>query len=182
VASAISHPAVLLALVPLFRGTGLSRRVWLAGILCSVLPDADTVGFWLGVPYGSLWGHRGLTHSVLSAAVVAAAITLWAFRAERSRLAVFLFLFLCGGSHGLFDAMTDGGLGVAFFAPFDGGRYFLPWRPIHVSPIGIHGFVGRRGLAILESEFVWIWLPCLALGAAGILWRRKGMLEGDSWN
>jgi hypothetical protein len=29
-------------------------------------------------------------------------------------------------SHGMLDAMTDGGLGVAFFAPFDNARYFFP--------------------------------------------------------
>lgn len=33
--------------------------------------------------------------------------------------------------------LTDGGLGVAFFSPFDNKRYFLPWRPIRVSPISV---------------------------------------------
>jgi inner membrane protein len=182
VASAISHPAVLLALVPLFRGTGLSRRVWLAGILCSVLPDADAVGFWLGIPYGSPLGHRGLTHSIAFAAALAGAVTLLAFRQAPSRLSVFAFLFLCGLSHGLFDAMTDGGLGVAFLAPFENSRSFLPWRPIQVSPIGFDGFFGRRGLAILWSEILWIWLPCLALGAAAWLLRRRGrIVEAARW-
>nr|HRC76832.1 rhodanese-like domain-containing protein [Kouleothrix sp.] len=32
--------------------------------------------------------------------------------------------------HGVLDAMTDGGLGVAFFAPFSATRYFFPFRPI----------------------------------------------------
>jgi len=26
--------------------------------------------------------------------------------------------------------MTNGGLGVAYFSPFDNRRYFLPWPPI----------------------------------------------------
>jgi hypothetical protein len=33
--------------------------------------------------------------------------------------------------------MTDGGLGCALFWPFDTTRYFAPWRPIPVSPIGL---------------------------------------------
>jgi len=40
--------------------------------------------------------------------------------------------------------MTKGGLGVAFFSPFDNSRYFLPWRPIRVSPIAIHRFFSAR--------------------------------------
>ena len=124
----------------------------------------DALGFWLGVPYGSPLGHRGLTHSLFFAAAFAAAAGL-AVRPRRP--AVFLLLFACAASHGLLDAMTDGGRGIAFFAPFGDGRYFLPWRPIRVSPIGVRGFFGRRGLEVLGSELLWIWIPSLALGAFG---------------
>jgi inner membrane protein len=129
----------------------------------------DVVGFGFGIPYGAPLGHRGLTHSIAFAAALAAAATLLGWPRGRSRPAVFTFLFLCAASHGLFDAMTDGGLGVAFFAPVDNTRFFLPWCPIRVSPIGVGGFFGPRGLAILASELVWIWIPLLALGAAGRL-------------
>ena len=57
--------------------------------------------------------------------------------------------------------MTDGGLGIAFFSPFNLQRYFLPWRPIHVSPIGVSRFFSARGLRILWSEILWVWLPIL---------------------
>jgi hypothetical protein len=50
--------------------------------------------------------------------------------------------------------MTDGGLGVAFFAPFHNERYFFPWRPIAVSPIGM-GFFSERGLEVIISELHW---------------------------
>ena len=73
-----------------------------------------------------------------------------------------LFFFLATASHGLLDALTDGGLGVAFFSPFDTRRYFLPWRPVEVSPIGL-GFFGPQGLRVIRSEMVWIWLPSLVL-------------------
>ena len=75
-------------------------------------------------------------------------------------------------SHGFLDAMTDGGLGIAFFSPFDNDRYFLPWRPIHVAPIGISRFFTTRGLAVMRSEFLWIWVPAAALAISAWLLRR----------
>ncbi|MGE5279110.1 MAG: metal-dependent hydrolase [Acidobacteriota bacterium] len=168
-ASVLSHPAVLLGVAPWFPAEIRSPRLWLLGALCSVLPDVDVVGFWLGIPYGAPLGHRGLTHSLAFAAALAGAATLLGWPRERARPTVFAFLFLCAASHGLFDAMTDGGLGVAFFAPFDNARFFLPWRPIRVSPMGVGGFFGPRGLAILASELLWIWIPLLALGTPGHL-------------
>ena len=63
--------------------------------------------------------------------------------------------------------MTDGGLGIAFLAPFDNSRYFFPWRPVMVSPIGVAPFFSRYGLNVLLSEFVWIWLPAGMLVLVG---------------
>jgi len=55
--------------------------------------------------------------------------------------------------------MTNGGLGVAFFSPFDKTRYFFPWQPILVSPISLTRFFSGRGTAVLQSELIWIWIP-----------------------
>jgi inner membrane protein len=67
--------------------------------------------------------------------------------------------------------MTNGGLGVAFFAPFSPARYFLPFRPVQVSPISTAAFFTHRGIEVLESEVLWIWLPFLALAMVMHLWR-----------
>ncbi len=179
-ASVISHPAALLALAPIFGQASLGRRALLLGAICTVLPDIDAVGFWLGVPRDSPLGHRGLTHSIAFAAALSAAVAMLAFPRGAARLPVFGFLFLCSVSHGVFDAMTDGSRGIAFFAPFDQTRYFFPWRPIRVSPIGLRRFVSRRGLAILATEAIWIWLPCLGIGLlAGTARRRAAIVR--SW-
>ena len=178
-ASVLSHPAVVLALAP-WRGEVPVRRLAAWGAALALAPDLDVIGFWLGVPYGSPLGHRGLTHSFFFSLALAAAVTAAAFRRSPRRSGVFLFLFLCGASHGVFDAMTDGGRGVALLAPFAWNRYFLPWRPIRVSPIGIGGFLGPRGLAILESEFSWIWIPCAAVGALGFLVRGSARRSRES--
>ena len=142
--------------------------------LCSILPDVDVLGFAFGIRYGSLFGHRGITHSIAFALVVGALVGVFAFRGVRTGLrtrTLIIYFTLVTLSHPLLDAMTDGGLGVAFFAPFSAERYFLPWRPIQVSPIGM-GFFSERGLEVLESEIVWVWLPALVLLLAAWLYRK----------
>ena len=63
---------------------------------------------------------------------------------------------------------------MAFFAPFDATRYFFPWRPVVVSPIGLAIF-GRWGLATVTSELRWIWLPLgTILLLAELARRRRG--------
>lgn len=129
-------------------------------------PDVDVIGFELGVPYGNFWGHRGFTHSLFfaaSAATLVLALVSLIGSKDVGRLRLWLYLFLATASHGVLDAMTNGGLGVAFFSPFSDRRYFLPWRPIRVSPIGLGHFFTTRGIAVLRSEMLWIWLPAVAL-------------------
>ncbi len=146
------------------RWFGCERNVFLAGAIGSILPDADVIGFALGVPYASTFGHRGFTHSIVFALIVSAILLLMA-RPQR-RLSAFAFIFLCTMSHALFDAMTTGGLGIAFFSPFSNHRYFFPWRPIRVSPIGRAPL--HRMLPVFVSELKWVWLPmfCAAFSAA----------------
>jgi inner membrane protein len=83
-----------------------------------------------------------------------------------------LYFFVVTASHGVLDAMTNGGRGIAFFAPFDTTRYFFPWRPVRVSPISIRAFFSPWGLQILRSELVYIWLPITLLCAAVRIYRR----------
>ena len=86
-----------------------------------------------------------------------------------------LLLFVITASHGVLDAMTNGGLGVAFFSPFNTRRYFFPWTPIEVSPIGAGGFFSARGWDVIWSEIMWIWGPALVLGA--IIWALQPVLH-----
>lgn len=173
-ASAISHAVAALGIRAAFYRPGEPRRIWIAGVACAVLPDLDVIGFHFGVHYGDFWGHRGFTHSLVFALIVAGVFTVWIDRAlpqvGRARLPVYLFL--ATASHGLLDAMTNGGLGVAFFSPFENGRYFLPFRPIRVSPIGVTRFFTSRGIAILQSEIVWIWIPALLFALSVAILRR----------
>jgi len=134
-------------------------RLWLAACLCSALPDADT---FLHLPYESAFGHRGFFHSLFFAALLAGGCALW-MRSELPLVRTWALLFVVGASHGVLDAMTDGGLGIAFFAPFSDARYFLPWRPLVCPPIAIAPFFSEWGLRVLRSEVMWVWAPLLAL-------------------
>jgi inner membrane protein len=175
-ASVFSHAVAALGIGACFYRPGTPNRVWVAGALCSVVPDFDVIGFQFGIRYGDFWGHRGFTHSLLFATLLASLVILVAFRQGvpgLSRFALWTYFFLSTASHGLLDAMTDGGLGVAFFSPFDNTRYFLPRRPIQVSPIGISGFFTHRGLAVIHSELLCIWLPTALLLVSAWLLRRR---------
>jgi inner membrane protein len=151
------------------------RSLWLVGVACAVLPDADSAGYAMGIPYHSLWGHRGLSHSVPAAAVIAL-LAVGAFRGLRGRCPslplAWGFLFLCTVTHGVLDALTNGGLGVAFFAPFSNHRYFFPWGPIQVSPLGLYDFFSGEAWPAVRSELLWIGIPCAALLAGAALRRR----------
>ncbi|HEX3532217.1 MAG TPA: metal-dependent hydrolase [Thermoanaerobaculia bacterium] len=165
-ASLPSHAVAALALGACFYRSEAPKSVWALGAAVAMLPDADVIGFRFGIPYQNVLGHRGITHSLLFALVVAVAGTLAFWRSGAggiSRGALCLYLFLAAASHGLLDAMTNGGLGVAFFAPFDNRRFFFPFRPIQVSPIGLARFFSARAWAVIRSELVWIWVPSVVL-------------------
>jgi inner membrane protein len=167
VASILGHAVAAAALWPPFG----NHRVLAVAVSLAVLPDIDVVGFSLGIPYGAMFGHRGLTHS-LAAAVVAGGLGAWLLTRDgsprRRRAAIAAYLIVAAASHGVLDAMTTGGLGVAFFAPFDATRYFFRWRPILVSPIGITRFFSPRGVAVLVNEAVWIGLPSSAIAVCAL--------------
>jgi len=163
-----SHPAVVLAVAPWFRRVRPSLIVVAA--ICSSLPDADTAAFGYGIPYGHPLGHRGITHSLLFALLfsLAAAFAYARLTREPFRLA-FVIIFIALVSHGLLDAMTTGGKGVGFFIPFDNRRYFLPFRPIRVSPIGID--FADKATVVLKSELLWVWLPSAAVAGVALVSR-----------
>jgi inner membrane protein len=162
-------PTVLThAAVPLAVGLGLgpsviSRRLLVAGVVASMLPDLDTLGFRLGVPYGSPFGHRGFAHSLAVAcgfALVALAAHGWL---RASRWTAFWFVLLAMASHGLLDTLTTGGRGVALLWPFSDARYFAPWRVIRVSPIGVGRFMHGQVWQVMRSELLWVWVPMLVV-------------------
>lgn len=161
--SAITHAAVAAAAGAAFAPKGVPPHFWYVAIACSIIPDADVISFSLGIPYGHFFGHRGFFHSPFFGLLLSIVIVSLFFRhtSPFSKLWWFylLFFFLLTASHGILDAFTNGGSGIALLSPFDSHRYFSPWTPIIVSPISIRGFFSRWGWMVIKSEILWIWLP-----------------------
>ena len=166
-ATPLSHLAVPLALALALGGDIVPPGLMALALVCAVLPDIDALGLWLGIPYEHPFGHRGFTHSLPFAVALAGAGTLLAPALGSDPLTVFGVLLVSAVSHGLIDALTNGGLGVALLSPFSHRRSFLPWRVIEVSPLRPSALFSRRGLRVLRSEMRWVWLPCLVIGLVG---------------
>jgi inner membrane protein len=172
-----THAVAALGLGALFYRREVPKGVWVLGAVCAALPDLDVVAFRLGIPYEHVLGHRGISHAPAFAAALAAVLVALFFRRGVPGMgagALWLYLFVATASHGLLDALTDGGLGVAFFAPFSNERFFFPFQPIEVSPINIRRFLAGRGLEVLRSEILWVWVPAMLLAGAALVWRRGG--------
>ncbi|MBI5968808.1 MAG: metal-dependent hydrolase, partial [Deltaproteobacteria bacterium] len=124
-------------------------------------------GFYMGMPYGDVFGHRGYFHSLFFAFLLSLGVMFSGFR-ECRRFSqpwwgLGLFFFLLISTHGFLDALTNGGLGVAFFSPFVTTRHFFPWTPLKVSPIGWEIFLSPWGREVLLNEIIWVWIPSFLL-------------------
>src|SRR5262245_1457683 len=110
----ISHAAVPLALAIGLGREAVPGRLAQVGIVAAILPDLDVLAFGLGIAYENALGHRGFTHSLAFAALAGLAAS-YMYRTLRTTSGrAFWFVFLATASHGMLDAFTNGGLGVAF--------------------------------------------------------------------
>jgi inner membrane protein len=161
----ISHAVVGLSAGACITKKPLPKRFWILSAICPVIPDFDVTAFAVGIPYDAFFGHRGFFHSILFAAILAFVVVAIFFKKHqvegKSRFGMFVYFFLICASHGVLDAFTSGGLGVALLAPVDNSRIFFAWTPIQVSPIGIRRFFSVWGLMVLGSEMIWVWSPCI---------------------
>ena len=176
-ASAFSHAVVASSLgaagAPADR---MPPRYWVTVAILGALPDLDVVIYPLGLNAPHVLGHRGITHSLAFAAVFAALLVRLMFREQRWRgawMRLWVVFFASLASHGVLDAITNGGQGIAFFAPFSAARWHFPWQPILVSPIGVFAFFSSYGLEVLRNEIVWLWFPSVVVALAARVLRRR---------
>ncbi|SDS38083.1 inner membrane protein [Polaribacter sp. KT25b] len=175
-ASLIGHAFTSIALGKSFSRNRRNWKLILIAIVCAIIQDIDVIGFQFGIPYNSFWGHRGFTHSLFFALLLAILVTAIFYKKlffSKKGIILILFFFLCGAFHSILDAFTDGGNGVAFFTPFNNTRYFFPWRPIKASPLGITRFFSERGMLVIRSEVTWIVLPGFIYMVIAFLIRKK---------
>jgi inner membrane protein len=151
------------------RWTPFGAAVLWSGL--SLLPDADVFGFRLGVRYEEPWGHRGATHSLVFARGVACVALIIAKAARLPAVRTALIALVVVASHALLDTLTDGGLGCALLWPFSDERFFAPWTPLPVAPIG-RAFVSAEGVRVAAVEIVML-APLLAYALWPALMRRR---------
>ena len=153
------------------------KRIITTSIVLAAVPDLDAL-FMGSIPYGDPLGHRGLTHSLFFATCVGLALAFVFLKAgwagDHSFWILAALFGLITASHGFFDAMTNGGLGIAFFAPFNNTRYFLPWRPIPVAPLSAHRLFTASGMRLILWEAA-LFGPFLV---AAIVWKKP---EPKNW-
>lgn len=81
--SIITHAAVPLALWCAADRGRIPAWLLAAGVVAAMLPDADVLAFALHIPYADAFGHRGASHSLLFADVLAALAAVLAFFGSR---------------------------------------------------------------------------------------------------
>src|SRR5687768_9587087 len=79
------------------RIPGWRPMAWWSAL--SLLPDADVIGFALGIPYPHPWGHRGATHSLAFAIGVATLIGCAALWRKRPAVRISCLAFAVLVSH-----------------------------------------------------------------------------------
>jgi inner membrane protein len=176
VATVFTHSLAALIIGKSFIDKKQSPGLWVSLVLCSLLPDIDVIGRKFGIAYGDFWGHRGFTHSLVFALLIGFVIGLVFYR----RLGIvslewwrYVALYsTVTASHGVLDAMTNGGLGIAFFSPLDNTRYFLPWTPVEVTRVGFYDFISSKGFRILASEGIFILAP-LSVFSLFVIWGKR---------
>ncbi len=177
-ATVITH-----GVLPLLAGRRLvpkelpPRRLALAALLCSCLPDVDLLAFAYDVRPPDALAHRGLTHSLAFAAALALVLTAAFFPrrvlqpGQLKRL--WAVIFAAGASHGLIDAFTQGDVGVALLWPLTSHRFLLPLHPVPVAPLGADEVLGRWGALVVFNELLLLWVPVLLIAGA-VAARRAG--------
>jgi inner membrane protein len=181
--SILTHPAV-----PLTLGLALGRKtappaLVITGVAASILPDLDIMTYYImGISLSNEYGHRGFSHSILFAALVAlaGAYLLRAYKIPWHVAACFLFIAAI--SHGILDAFTNGGHGIAFFWPWSKTRYFAFYRVIEVSPIHLERILPGRMKTVFLSELLWVWFPLTIIGLSGAIGRKRLSRLSTQWS
>lgn len=159
--SILGHTFAGLAVSAAFTGGRPGRRTWMLATACAVAPDLDWFTGFLPLAEGSGLAHRGMSHSLLAAGLLAATAMAVGFRAELRSPRLWACMASAAFSHGLLDACTFGGTGVAFLLPFSDARFVCAWQPMFVSPIPLSGRLLEWLLLSLGTEALWIGIPAL---------------------
>jgi inner membrane protein len=157
--SLFGHALAGLTISGAFTKAKPPRRMWAFAMACAVAPDLDWFPGFLKLPVGTSLAHRGMSHSLIAALLIAVAAMLIGFRPQLRSPRHWGCMLAAAFSHALLDACTFGGTGVAFLLPFSDARFVCIWQPIFVSPIPLSGKLLDWLLFSLGTEAIWIGIP-----------------------
>ena len=164
--ASVGHLAVGMLVGRVYAGhaPGQRRMAVAAGGALALLPDADVFGVALGLADQGFWGHRGYSHTLAFAGLVAlAAFALLRRRVPDPGFAAVL-AFVAVASHCVLDAMTYDSRGIAFFWPMVEQRVSLPLQIIPPAPHGL-AYLSWRGVEATAVELVYFF-PIIAAALA----------------
>jgi inner membrane protein len=139
------------------------------------LPDVDVLLVALGAADSGAIGHRGATHSLGMALLIALVAAVAARRLGWPALRTALAAGAAVASHALLDLLGAGGKGLAVLWPLSAHRFHSPWRVFPDAPRGMK-LLSWYGMAELAIEFG-LFLPVTLYA----LWPRIiARLRGDS--
>ncbi|MBP1627461.1 MAG: ybcI [Holophagaceae bacterium] len=163
VPSFLGHAVAGATLYALFQDEAPQPRTRNWALFCALAPDLDWFMTFLHLSGRHVLNHRGVTHSLCAALILATMVMVLAFRKEERNPRLWLCMLACAFSHCLLDACTQGGVGVAVFVPITKVRFVCAWQPIQVGPIPLNFKLLQGFLTALWTEVVWIGIPALAL-------------------
>ena len=153
-------------------------RFWCLVIVCSILPDIDSIGFLMGVPYGNLWGHRGMTHSlVFSRSPCALPLGMLQQSVSPASGSSRVLLFRGDGFARRSGCHDQRRIGCRLLLSLQSATLLLFVAADSCLSHRLTRFFTNRGLRIYASEILWVWCRPQHLGLVvaiktGQLWRR----------
>jgi len=190
--ASFAHVAVGL-LAARLHGGGKDRRVDKSCSLgtlffftaLALIPDFDVFWVAMGAPDVGAIGHRGASHSFTAAAAIGVLCAFATRRLGWPMVRTALAGTLAIASHGVLDALGEGGRGLPLFWPFSAERFQSPWRIFPDAPRGL-SFFTRAGLVSLVVEFA-VFLPLMTYALWPRLpWARRRpaltLIEGGAVN
>jgi inner membrane protein len=166
----LTHGLLGLAIGSLRRPDGERNAVLVACVLAAELPDLDYFVAASDPVLHALKAHRGLSHSLVAAPVVALAAALLSKLLFRSARLSTVYLWSVPAAlvgHLLADAWT--GWGTRLFLPFSQARITLDWMlvvdPLFTAPLLVAALWGWRRRRVVPRALRWgLLLASLYLG------------------
>jgi inner membrane protein len=160
-----THALLPLAATLAFAKPPIPWRLVIAAAFASAAPDLDWFStHLLHVPPGSVYAHRGATHSLFVALTAGLLASLAHRRLGVGPLTAGVVVAAAMASHGILDMMTDSVQPVAYLWPLSSVRLFADWRPFHSSEVHM-AHVFSQTWARFRSELWQLIIPMFALAA-----------------